>query len=111
MHVTLSEDERFLDVAFGQLVRTVSWAIVGSGFGFHERVVWHFVRREELTEDVDPTVLLRSRLAERGYDRAVGLLTARYLRPYADVTAQVGAASARSLVTVGLGNALAAGDA
>src|SRR5690606_3884608 len=59
---------------------------------------------------VDATRLLRERLQERGYEAAVGFLTARYLRPYADAEASALDARARAIVTSGLGNALRAGD-
>ena len=110
MQVTLSADERFLEVDFESPHRTLSWAIVGGGFGVHRRVVWHFVTRAELTEDVDAIALFKQRLAARGFDSAVGLLTARYLRPYADVAARHGNVAGRAIVTSGLGNALRAGD-
>ena len=110
MRVTLSEDERFLEVDFGAPQRTLSWAIVGSGFGAHRRVVWHFVKRAELTEEVDVIALCKERFAARGFESAVGLLTARYLRPYADVRVQHGEVAGRAIVTSGLGNALRAGD-
>lgn len=110
MRVSLSEDERFLEVDFGAPQRTLSWAIVGGGFGVHRRVVWHFVRREELPESVDAAALLRARLQERGYEAAVGLFTARHLRPYAESQARALDTEARAVVTVGLGNALRVGD-
>jgi adenosylcobinamide amidohydrolase len=108
--VRLSDDERFLEVRFTAPQRTLSWAIHGGGFGVHERVVWHFVRREELTPEVDACALLVARLAERGYGRAVGLLTARHLAPYGEARVAHGAVVATALATVGLGNALRAGD-
>jgi adenosylcobinamide amidohydrolase len=110
MRVSLTDDERFIEVDFGVPQRTLSWAIVGGGFGMHRRVVWHFVTRAELTEDVDVVAMYKARLAARGLDSAVGLLTARYLRDYADVRAQHGAVAGRAIVTSGLGNALRAGD-
>jgi adenosylcobinamide amidohydrolase len=110
VRVALSSDERFLEVAFESPQRTLGWAIHGGGFGLHERVVWHFVRREELPFDVDPRALLAGRLAAEGYERAVGLLTARQLAPYGEATVEHGGITGRAWVTVGLGNALRAGD-
>jgi adenosylcobinamide amidohydrolase len=110
MRVTLSQDERFLEVDSGALQRTLSWAVIGGGFGLHQRVVWHFVTRAELPEGLDVVALFEQRLATRGFDSAVGLLTARYLRPYADVGARHGGVEGRAIVTSGLGNALRAGD-
>jgi adenosylcobinamide amidohydrolase len=110
MRVTLSQDERFLEVDFEVPQRTLSWAVIGGGFGLHQRVVWHFVTRAELPEHVDVIALFRERLAARGLSSTVGLLTARYLRPYADVSARHGEVAGRAIVTSGLGNALRAGD-
>jgi adenosylcobinamide amidohydrolase len=110
VRVALSPDQRFLEVAFGGPRRTLGWAIHGGGFGLHERVVWHFVRREELPFDVDPQALLATRLGSQGYERAVGLLTARQLAPYGHAVVEHGGVTGRAWVTVGLGNALRAGD-
>lgn len=108
--VALSPDERFLEVAFVSPHRTLSWAIQGGGFGLHERVVWHFVRREELPIEVDPRALLAERLAVQGYAHAVGLLTARPLAPYGHAVVEIAGVTSRAWATVGLGNALRAGD-
>jgi adenosylcobinamide amidohydrolase len=110
MRITLSADERFLEVDFDGPQRTLSWAVVGGGYGVHRRVVWHFVTRAELSAEIDPVVMFRERLQERGYEAAVGLLTARYLRPYVERTARFGECEGRAVVTSGLGNALRAGD-
>ena len=111
MRVQLSADGKFLEAAFGAPRRTLSWAIVGGGFGVHERVVWHYVRRAELGFRTDAKLLLEQRLAQHGYGEAVGLLTARDVRRYAHVEAEHAGVVGRALVTVGLGNALRAGDA
>ncbi len=107
MHLTLSPDERFLTVLFDRPQRTFGWALVGGGFGVHAGVVWHYVQRAELPHEVDATALLRERL---GREDVVGLLTARKLGPYGDAAARSGDVRARAIVTVGLGNALRAGD-
>jgi adenosylcobinamide amidohydrolase len=49
-------------------------------------------------------------LARAGLDDAVGLLTARDLTTFDCVTRQAGELTARAVATVGLGNALSAGD-
>lgn len=110
MRITLSEDERFLEVDFEAPQRTLSWAVIGGGFGVHRRVVWHFVCREEMVEGLDPVSFFHDRLKARGFEAAVGLLTARYLRPYAQRHAICDEVEARAIVTCGLGNALRAGD-
>jgi adenosylcobinamide amidohydrolase len=111
MDILLSDDERFLEARFDAPQRTLSWALVGGGFGVHRSVVWHFVRRQELPLGVDPQALCEERLRARGIEDAVGLLTARHLRPYARADASESLVHASAVVTVGLGNALRAGDA
>ncbi len=110
MKVSLSADERFLSADFGAPHRTLSWAVVGGGFGLHERVVWHFVRREELDERTCPVRLLASRLLAEGHTGAVGLLTARHLAPFAESVRTSHGVTAHCVATVGLGNALRVGD-
>jgi len=102
--------ERWLDVHFAQPQEVLSWAVVGGGRRRARSVVWHYVRREELPEDVDPVALLSLRLEARGLQDAVGLLTARDLLPHADVTREQQGLRARCVATVGLGNALRTGD-
>jgi adenosylcobinamide amidohydrolase len=89
---------------------TASWALVGGGLGRARHVAWHFVHGSELPPGLDPRALLATRLAARGLDHAIGLLTARYLDRFTDETATVAGAEARCVATVGLGNAVRAGD-
>jgi adenosylcobinamide amidohydrolase len=97
---------------------TASWALLGGGVGRARRVAWHFVHGKELPPDVDPRQLLAERMAARGMipvgasplGESIGLLTARYLDRYLDESASVAGAEARCVATVGLGNAVRAGD-
>jgi adenosylcobinamide amidohydrolase len=91
----------------------LSWAIVNGGRRVASEVVWREVVRGELGPEVDPTALLQRALAEANLPDAVGLLTARDVRTFD--TAEAGDADdaglrARCVATVGLANALAAGD-
>jgi adenosylcobinamide amidohydrolase len=89
---------------------TASWAIVGGGLGTARAVAWLQVCDADLPPGVDPAALLRSRLAARGLADAIGLLTSRRLDRHVDTTARHGELAARCIATVGLGNALRAGD-
>lgn len=100
----------WLIVRFAAEHTMASWAIVGGGLGVARAVAWLEVRNAELGPGVDPAALLRDRLAARGLAGAVGLLTSRRLDRYIDVTVRHGALAARCVATVGLGNALRAGD-
>jgi adenosylcobinamide amidohydrolase len=101
---------RWLIVRFAAEHTTASWAIVGGGLGVGRAVAWLQVVDAELGPGVDPATLLRDQLAGRGLAGAVGLLTSRRLDRHVDVTVRHGALAARCIATVGLGNALRAGD-
>jgi adenosylcobinamide amidohydrolase len=107
---TLEDEGRLLVVRFPTVQRTLSWAVTGGGFARTRAVVWRHVPDGELGPDDDPAALLRRALAAAGLDGAVGLLTARALARFDCVTRQAGGEAARAVATVGLGNALAAGD-
>jgi adenosylcobinamide amidohydrolase len=107
---SLLEDGRLLVVRFGAVHRTLSWAVCGGGLGLTHAVVWRYVDHGELAPAVDPEALLRESLSRHGLEGAVGLLTARDLGTFDCVTRQRDGVAARAVATVGLGNALAAGD-
>ena len=83
-----------------------SWALVGGGDRVATKVVWHQVRNADLPVEIDARAFFRERLAARGLDNAVGLLTSGDLAAAVDVTC----GQARCIATVGLSNALRVGD-
>jgi len=101
---------RWLVVRFGEYHTTASWAIVGGGLRRTLTVAWHQVSEDELRPPVDACDLFRERLHDAGISDAVGLLTSRNLESYVDITRSYGDIEARCIATVGLGNALRAGD-
>jgi len=103
---------RLLVVPLGAPHDVLSWAIVGGGRRVATDVVWREVVRGELGPEVDPPALLRRALADAGLPDAVGLMTARDVRTFEVVEAadSGGALRAHCVATVGLANALAAGD-
>ena len=101
---------RLLVVPFSRPHAVLSWASAGGGRTRARAVVWRQVTDAELPPDVDPEALLHAALAEAGLDGAVGLLTARDLSSFDEVALRDGALQVRCVATVGLGNALAAGD-
>ncbi|HZS41348.1 MAG TPA: adenosylcobinamide amidohydrolase [Polyangia bacterium] len=107
---TVERAGRLLVVRFARPHATLSWAPIGGGRARASAVVWRHVDDRELGRDADPEALLRASLAGAGLDGAIGLLTARDLDAYEDVTLSGGALAVRCVATVGLGNALAAGD-
>jgi adenosylcobinamide amidohydrolase len=103
-------DERTLAVRFAAPHRVLSWAVVNGGAGVARAVAWVRVRNAELGPEVDPADLLRARLAAAGLPGAVGLLTSADLASYTDAARERDGMAARCVATVGMGNALRAGD-
>lgn len=108
--LTVARRERLLLVSFGAPTRACSWAIVSGGLVDADHVAWLEVRDGDLRPPVDPRRLLLDRLRRDGVSRAVGLLTSRDVSSYSDVSVTEPGVSARCIATVGLGNALRAGD-
>jgi adenosylcobinamide amidohydrolase len=102
----LDEARRLLVVPLGAPHRCLSWAVVNGGFASASAVVWHRVLDDELTREVDPVALVARSLAEARLEGAIGLATARRLNAYELCETD----EVRCVATVGLGNALAAGD-
>jgi adenosylcobinamide amidohydrolase len=101
---------RALVVSLGGPHEVVSWAVVNGGRRQADAVVWREVRSGELGPDSDARRLMRETLAQVGRPEAVGLLTARDVRRFEEERVVRGGVRARCVATVGLGNALAAGD-
>jgi adenosylcobinamide amidohydrolase len=108
--VDVSHAGRWLIVRFAEEHDVASWALVGGGLGRAGSVVWHQVSEEELRPPIDARELFRARLRERALEHSVGLLTSRDLGAYVDVVESQAGVEARCVATVGLGNALRAGD-
>jgi adenosylcobinamide amidohydrolase len=106
----VSSLDRFLVARLPGAHDVLSWAVVGGGRRQAETVAWHQVFNRELSRDTNPRALLRERLRGAGIPDAVGLLTSASLEAYTDVARARDGVSARCVATVGLGNALRAGD-
>ena len=108
--MSVSQRDRWLVASFSGPVRACSWAIVRGGLVDAEHVAWLEVRDDELRPPADARELLNARLRERGLESAVGLLTSRRVSTYRDVAREYSGVRLRCIATVGLGNALRAGD-
>jgi len=101
---------RWLVVTFARVHVAASWAIVGGGVRRARAIAWHRIAEPELRPPVDAAALLATRLAAAGHAGAIGLLTSRALDTFSDERVRHGDVDARCIATVGLGNALRAGD-
>ncbi len=108
--VAIERAPMLLVARFAEVQRTVSWAIVGGGLTRARTVAWVQIADADLRPPIDPCELARSRLAASGITDAIALLTSRDVGAYVDVRASHGDTSCRCIATVGLGNALRAGD-
>lgn len=110
MTVRLGDDERWLSWDLGGPHATLSWALVGGGFGVHEQVVWRYVTLTELSIDREPKAWLEEELATAGHERAVAMMTSRDLRTWERSDVTRGGVRCTSIATVGLSNARRVGD-
>ncbi len=108
--LSVSREREWLIARLSGLHRVASWAIVGGGLRRAHAVAWLQVREIDLRPPVDAIQYLRSRLHAAGVPDAVGLLTSRKLDAYTHVERSHSGFSARCVATVGLSNALRAGD-
>jgi adenosylcobinamide amidohydrolase len=100
----------WLIARFAEPQRMASWAIAGGGLRRARAVAWLRVGDQDLRPPVNARSFLRERLAEARMPDAVGLLTSRNLDAYLSVRKRHGEHRAEAVVTVGIGNALRAGD-
>jgi adenosylcobinamide amidohydrolase len=108
--VEVSRFGPWLVVRFPSPHAVASWAIVGGGLGDAGAVAWRQVEERELRPPVDAARWLRARMQQEGLDNAVGLLTSCNLDTWVEARSEAGGATAHCMATVGLGNALRAGD-
>lgn len=101
---------RWLLALFPSPVRSLGWALIGGGFRTSSVVAWRQVRGEELEPPVDPVAFLRHRLEEDDLKGAVAMMTSRRLERFVESFADLEGEAVHAVATVGLGNALAAGD-
>lgn len=103
-------EDRRLVLRLGGPHAVLSWAIVNGGRRTATEVVWCQVRGDDLCPPADPELLLRAQLAQACLPDAVGLLTSADLAQHVAVERAWRGLRARCVATVGLGNALRAGD-
>ncbi|MEO6015683.1 MAG: adenosylcobinamide amidohydrolase, partial [Polaromonas sp.] len=102
---TVVTEPRWLLLSSPHPLHMLSWAVHGGGPVTAKRVAWHTVTDADLPLDVDPAEMFRARLAARGWEDAVGLLTSRAVDTFRMGSATVSGVRAVSVFTVDLGNA------
>ncbi|MDI7188425.1 adenosylcobinamide amidohydrolase [Leptospira santarosai] len=114
IHTSLITNDslRWLSVNFNEPHNVLSWAVIGGGWTKQvDCVLWHRVRNEDLTPDIDPIGYFRKRLLQKEeFRNVVGFLTSVPLKNYSEVALQEENLQIRSIVTAGLGNSVRIGD-
>lgn len=108
--LSIERTSGLLVVRFAEPCRVVSWAMIGGGLRRARTVAWVQVDDDELRPPTDACELARTRLTAVGVEDAVTLMTSRDLGAYVDVERTHRGVACRCIATVGLGNALRAGD-
>lgn len=108
--VEVLDRPRLVLVRFAAPHRLLSWAISGGGLSRGREIAFVQVDDAELAPPADPRAVLGRRLAQAGAPGAVGFLTSRDVSTRVVVEKRQGDLSATCVATVGLGNALRAGD-
>ena len=84
--------------------RALGWSLLHPGFAIVSDIVWVKVRNRDLGPGVDPSMLLRTRLAEAGFPDALAFMTSRDITRWRLSEACAEDAHAACLTTVGLSN-------
>jgi adenosylcobinamide amidohydrolase len=100
----------WLVVSFDAPVRACSWAIVGGGLVETRSVAWIEVRNADLGPHVEPRQLVLERFRSAGLEPGIALLTGRSVATHEEAIVSIDQTTVRCVATVGLSNALRAGD-
>lgn len=103
-------DSNWLTVEFMKPYSCLSWAVCGGGHQTARQVLWCQVRNEDLPQNIDPEIFLKTKLQERGFPNAVAMLTSADFSHYQDVMRTHNEVKVRCIATVGMSNALRIGD-
>ncbi|TGL75812.1 adenosylcobinamide amidohydrolase [Leptospira yasudae] len=101
----------WLEIDLKEAHNVLSWAVIGGGWTQTDRIVWHRVRNEDLSPEIEPSDYFRGQLSQREKSgNVVGFLTSASLENYSEVSLQRETLQIKSMVTAGLGNAVRIGD-
>ena len=106
----ISQRRTFIEWALPGPAKTVSWALMGGGRGIHRSIAWLHVNNQELGLNICPRRFLRQQRAACDLDSELVLMTSAYLQHVQHHITRIDDVEAVTLATVGLGNALRAGD-
>jgi adenosylcobinamide amidohydrolase len=110
IHRVPGETQPFLLWTLPETMKTLSWALHGGGLHRTRQIAWIQVGPTDLTRDVCPQGFLQAKLERLEAENALGFMTSARIEEFSEATVTVAEVTAQAVVTVGLGNALRAGD-
>ena len=106
----LETRDRWLVAGFAEPWAVVSWAVVNGGWQRTRQVAWLYLRLNEIAGVTDAAEWMQAQLYAEGLGGAVGFMTSRRAGTFVEATGADQECSAWAVGTVGLSNALRAGD-
>ncbi|MFN0102923.1 MAG: adenosylcobinamide amidohydrolase [Bryobacteraceae bacterium] len=103
--------ERWLVAGFAEPWAVVSWAVVNGGWQRTTQVAWLYLQANEIAVVIDPAEWMRGQMYQERLSGAVGFMTSRRAGAYVEACGSDGDCRAWAVGTIGLSNALRAGDA
>jgi adenosylcobinamide amidohydrolase len=107
---TLESRSRWLIARFNEPWGLLSWCLVNGGFQRTRTVAWLYLHPNEIAGVAEPADWMRSRMHLEGLSDAVGFMTSRPTLLSVESGAEEQDCWAWAVGTVGLSNALRAGD-
>ncbi|MBI2685243.1 MAG: adenosylcobinamide amidohydrolase [Acidobacteria bacterium] len=101
---------RWLVAQFAQPRAVLSWAVVNGAWQRTDQVVWLYLRKGEIANVPDPADWMRAQMHAEGVAGAVGFLTSRRAGAFVEGEGFDTGCHAWAVGTLGLSNALRAGD-
>jgi len=101
---------RWMVARFAEQWAIVSWALVNGGWQRVTEVAWLYLQLGEIADVEEVGDWMRSQMRAEGLSGVVGFLTSRRAGAHVEATARDGECTAWAVGTVGLSNALRAGD-
>jgi len=106
----LETRDRWLVAEFDEPWAIVSWAVVNGGFQRTRQVAWLYLQLHEIRNVMDPAEWMQGQMHAEELSGAVGFMTSRRVGQYVEAVGNDRDCSAWAVGTVGLSNALRAGD-
>ena len=106
----LETRDRWLVAGFAEPWAVLSWAVVNGGWQRTRQVAWLYLQRNEIAGVMDPAEWMQGQMHTAGLGGAVGFMTSRRAGLFVEGAGLDGDCAAWAVGTVGLSNALRAGD-